>query len=67
MKFLIDVCEFAVALRLGLPKAIAATVPEGRGEIGWDILPDSLFLRYLGQDKALAAATRSLPAGAWTR
>jgi Zn-dependent protease with chaperone function len=55
LKFLIDVTQFAGALRLGLPGAIAATVPEGRGAIGYDLLPDSLFLRYLGYDKALAA------------
>jgi hypothetical protein len=54
LKALIDLSEFAMALRLGLPAAIAATVPEGRGEIGFDLLPNSLFLRYLGYNRELA-------------
>lgn len=55
LKYLVDLAQFAVLLKQGLPDAIAATIPEGRGEITYDLHPDSLFLRHLGQDAKLAA------------
>ncbi len=55
LKFLVDVSVFAGALRLGLPAAIAETLPEGRGQVSYDLQPDSLFLRFLGHDPARAA------------
>ncbi len=55
LKFLLDLTLFAEALKLGLPSAIALTLPEGRGQISYDLTPDSLFLRYLGYDANQAA------------
>jgi pimeloyl-ACP methyl ester carboxylesterase len=54
LKFLLDAAAFAGELKHGLPGAVAATVAEGRGEIGHDLHPDSLFLRHLGRDPSLA-------------
>lgn len=55
VKFLVDLVEFAGTLRFGLTEGLAATVAAGRGEIGLDLQPDSLFLRYLGRDAKRAA------------
>src|SRR5205085_9529231 len=33
---------------------VRKNIPEGQGELGNDMEPDSLFLRYLGQDGDLA-------------
>lgn len=55
LKFLVDVTLFADALRLGLPTALAQTLPEGRGQVSYDLTPDSLFLRHLGHDPKQAA------------
>ena len=47
-KFLIDTNEFVIGFGYGgLPKIISDTIPEGRGEIGFDLQPGSLFLSYL--------------------
>ena len=47
-KFLIDTNEFLIGFGYsGLPKTISDTIPEGRGEIGFDLQPGSLFLSYL--------------------
>jgi Zn-dependent protease with chaperone function len=54
LKFLADLAEFSAVLKQGLGEALAATVPEGLGEIINDLHPDSLFLRYLGYDAACA-------------
>jgi hypothetical protein len=55
LKYLADVQEFlGFSLRFGLTEGIARTLAEGRGEIGLDLHPDSLFLRYLGHDRRLA-------------
>src|SRR5262249_23161325 len=48
LKALLDAGEFFDLVKLGVPKAITKTLREGRGEIGHDLHPDSLFLRYLG-------------------
>jgi pimeloyl-ACP methyl ester carboxylesterase len=64
LKYLVDVAVFTGALRLGLPEAIAQTLPEGRGQINYDIHPDSLFLRYLGYS-ARDAARYQVIYGRW--
>jgi Zn-dependent protease with chaperone function/pimeloyl-ACP methyl ester carboxylesterase len=51
LKALLDTAEFVMVLKQGLPDAIATTVAEGKGDIALDLQSDSLFLRYLGQDK----------------
>jgi Zn-dependent protease with chaperone function/pimeloyl-ACP methyl ester carboxylesterase len=55
LKFLVDLAGFAWDLTGGLTKAIARGLPEGRGEIGLDLHPGSLFLRHLGRTPRLAA------------
>jgi pimeloyl-ACP methyl ester carboxylesterase len=56
LKFLVDLAGFGAAWHdAGLREAIAEAIPEGRGEISFDVQPDSLFLRYLGHDAKLAA------------
>jgi pimeloyl-ACP methyl ester carboxylesterase len=54
LKFLLDVLEFCGAVRLGLNGGVDLVLAEGRGEIGQDLHPDSLFLRALGRDRAAA-------------
>jgi hypothetical protein len=46
--------EFASQLPGGLPEAVRATARDGRGQLTPDVMPDSLFLRYLGHDKRVA-------------
>jgi len=59
LKFLLDAGRFVrVAWNLGLPDAVARTIAEGRGEIGHDLMPDSLFLRYLGDEPPAELARR---------
>lgn len=55
LKYLVDLQEFLGSLRLGLPEGVEQLLAEGRGEIGLDLQPDSLLLRYLGSDRKLAA------------
>ena len=55
LKFLVDLARFAYDLTGGLSHAIARSLPEGRGEMTLDLLPDSLFLRWLGRSPRLAA------------
>ncbi len=54
LKFLIDLLQFAGALRLGVADGISKILAEGRGEITLDLHPDSLFLRHLGTNPRLA-------------
>ena len=54
LKALLDTAEFMTGLKQGVPDAIAATIAEGKGQIGLDLQPDSLFLRYLAQDEKRA-------------
>jgi pimeloyl-ACP methyl ester carboxylesterase len=50
LKFLVDLFSFADAWRLlGMSDALAKAVSEGHGQIRHDLLPDSLFLRWLGE------------------
>jgi pimeloyl-ACP methyl ester carboxylesterase len=56
LKFLVDLTEFALGtVARGPVRALATAIPEGKGEIGLDLHPDSLFLRGLGRDRRLAA------------
>ncbi len=54
LKALLDAAEFVTVLKQGLPDAIASTVAEGKGQIGLDLQPDSLFLRHLVPDEKRA-------------
>jgi Zn-dependent protease with chaperone function/pimeloyl-ACP methyl ester carboxylesterase len=51
LKFLVDVTAFLRELKIGVADALAAMIPEGRGDIVHDLHPDSLFLRHLGRDE----------------
>jgi pimeloyl-ACP methyl ester carboxylesterase len=54
IKFLIDLMEFGGSLRLGFAEGLSKLLHEGRGEIGLDLHPGSLFLASLGHDAKLA-------------
>jgi pimeloyl-ACP methyl ester carboxylesterase len=54
LKFILDVLAFTGGLRNGFAEALAESLPEGRGAVGHDLYPESLFLRYLGSDERLA-------------
>jgi pimeloyl-ACP methyl ester carboxylesterase len=54
LRYLVNLGAFATELRLGGPGALARMLPEGKGQITYDLQPDSLFLRYLGHNAALA-------------
>jgi pimeloyl-ACP methyl ester carboxylesterase len=54
LKFILDVLAFTGGLKNGFAEALAESLPEGRGAIGHDLHPDSLFLRRLGRDARLA-------------
>ena len=47
-KFIVDLAGFVPALRKGIPEAVDESIREGEGQIGHDVQPDSLFLRWLG-------------------
>jgi pimeloyl-ACP methyl ester carboxylesterase len=54
LKYLADLTAFAGELKMNGPGAIARMIPEGDGQIIHDVIPDSLFLRYLGHNADLA-------------
>jgi hypothetical protein len=55
LKFLVDLADLAAGARaLGPARALAAAIPEGRGQVTFDLHPDSLFLRGLGRNPRLA-------------
>ena len=54
LKFIVDTGTFFRDLKFGLPSAIERAVSEGGRQLTHDLHPDSLFLRYLGYDAALA-------------
>lgn len=58
LKFLVDAGSFLRDLKFGLPKAIQRAINEGTRQVTHDLHPDSLFLRYLGRDAALAPRYR---------
>jgi Zn-dependent protease with chaperone function/pimeloyl-ACP methyl ester carboxylesterase len=55
LKFLVELVNLDHDLRTGLPGGLERALPEGNGQLLYDVQPDSLFLRYLGHDPALAA------------
>ncbi len=54
LKYLADVMAFFGELRLNGPGALERLLPEGEGQIVYDVHGDSLFLRYLGHNADLA-------------
>jgi pimeloyl-ACP methyl ester carboxylesterase len=54
LKFLADLSAFAEELQIGGSGALARMIPEGQGQISYDVAPDSLFLRYVGHNAELA-------------
>jgi pimeloyl-ACP methyl ester carboxylesterase len=54
LKYLADVMAFFGELRLNGPGALERLLPEGEGQVVYDVHGDSLFLRYLGHSADLA-------------
>jgi Zn-dependent protease with chaperone function/pimeloyl-ACP methyl ester carboxylesterase len=54
LKYLADLGAFFDELKMNGPGALARMIPEGDGEIIYDVHADSLFLRYLGHNADLA-------------
>jgi pimeloyl-ACP methyl ester carboxylesterase len=54
LKYLADLGAFIDELKMNGPGAIARMIPEGEGQIIYDVHADSLFLRYLGHNAELA-------------
>ena len=54
LKFIVDAGTFFRDLKFGLPEAVQRAVNEGSRQLTHDLHADSLFLRYLGSDAALA-------------
>jgi pimeloyl-ACP methyl ester carboxylesterase len=54
LKYLADVMAFFGELKLNGPGALARLLPEGEGQIVYDVHADSLFLRHLGHNADLA-------------
>jgi len=54
LKYLADLSAFADELKMNGPGALARMIPEGDGEIIYDVQADSLFLRRLGHNADLA-------------
>jgi Zn-dependent protease with chaperone function/pimeloyl-ACP methyl ester carboxylesterase len=52
LRSLIELTQFLKSLKLGYPEALSRSILDGRGQIGHDLLPDSLFLRYLNRFEA---------------
>lgn len=54
LKYLADLTAFSEDLLRNGPGALARMIPEGDGQIIFDVHADSLFLRYLGHNADLA-------------
>ncbi len=54
LKYLADVMAFFDELKLNGPGALERLLPEGEGQIVYDVHEDSLFLRHLGHNADLA-------------
>jgi pimeloyl-ACP methyl ester carboxylesterase len=54
LKYLADVDAFFGELKMNGPGALARMLPEGEGQIVYDVHENSLFLRYLGHNADLA-------------
>jgi len=54
LKYLADIAAFIDELKMNGPGALGRMLPEGEGQIVYDVHADSLFLRYLGHNADLA-------------
>lgn len=54
LKYLADLGAFADELKMNGPGAIARMIPEGSGQVIFDVHENSLFLRHLGHNADLA-------------
>jgi pimeloyl-ACP methyl ester carboxylesterase len=54
LKYLADLGAIVDELKMNGPGALARMIPEGEGQIIYDVHGDSLFLRYLGHNAELA-------------
>jgi pimeloyl-ACP methyl ester carboxylesterase len=54
LKYLADLTALFDELKMNGPGALARMVPEGEGDIVYDVHEDSLFLRYLGHNAEMA-------------
>ncbi len=54
LKYLADLSAFVDELKMNGPGALARMLPEGEGQVVYDVHADSLFLRYLGHNADLA-------------
>lgn len=54
LKYLADVVAFFGELKMNGPGALARMLPEGEGQVVYDVHENSLFLRYLGRNADLA-------------
>ncbi len=54
LKYLADVDAFFGELKMNGPGALARMLPEGEGQVVYDVHENSLFLRYLGRNADLA-------------
>ncbi|HZV07017.1 MAG TPA: M48 family metalloprotease [Gemmataceae bacterium] len=54
LKHLADLCAFFDELKVNGPGALERMLPEGEGQIIYDVHADSLFLQYLGHNTELA-------------
>jgi pimeloyl-ACP methyl ester carboxylesterase len=54
LKYFADLSAFIDELKMNGPGALARMLPEGEGQVVYDVHEDSLFLRYLGHNADLA-------------
>jgi pimeloyl-ACP methyl ester carboxylesterase len=54
LKYLADLVAFTEELKMNGPGALARMIPEGEGQVIYDVHADSLFLRRLGHNAELA-------------
>lgn len=54
LKYIADLSAFIDELKMNGPGAIGRMLPEGEGQVVYDVHEDSLFLRYLGHNAELA-------------
>ncbi|HTU92097.1 MAG TPA: M48 family metalloprotease [Gemmataceae bacterium] len=54
LKYLADLSALIDELKMNGPGALARMLPEGEGQVVYDVHEDSLFLRYLGHNADLA-------------
>ncbi len=54
LKYLADLSAFVDELKMNGPGALSRMLPEGEGQVVYDVHADSLFLRYLGHNADLA-------------